>query len=160
MDITQYNKAARVWVYQANEPFADTDIAAVIERLADFMNNWASHGRQLTAGADLLHNRFVVLAVDETQGGGASGCSIDSSVAFLKQLGAAYERDLFDRMRFSYQTADGQVVTCSKDEFANKYAAGEINDTTIVFDPLVKTVDELANSFKKELQNSWHKRFV
>lgn len=112
----------------------------------------------MSAGAAILHERFVVLGVDESRAG-ASGCSIDSSVNYLKKLGAQYQRDLFDRMRFSYEL-DGQVFTVSREEFVTLYQNGDINDETIVFDPLVKTVAELQTNFRKPLKESWHVRFV
>ncbi|RMF01923.1 MAG: hypothetical protein D6772_04130, partial [Bacteroidetes bacterium] len=86
---------ARVWVYQADRPFAEEVVPEVEQHMRKFTQQWVSHNRALRAEAAVLENRFVVLAVDESQAG-ASGCSIDSSVAFLKKLGEVYERDLFD----------------------------------------------------------------
>jgi hypothetical protein len=155
---TDLSPTSRVWVYQANAPFASSEVEAVTTHLAAFAQQWVSHNNQLRAGAAVLHDRFVVLAVDESQSG-ASGCSIDSSVNFLKKLGTHYERDLFDRLRFSYEK-NGVVHTVGKDEFAALYAQGEINSETIVFDPLVKTLGELSAAFRKPLKDSWHARFV
>jgi hypothetical protein len=156
--IDALNSQARVWIYQANEPFANQEVAEVEHNLQQFAEQWVSHNNQLKAGAAILHARFLVLAVDETQAG-ASGCSIDSSVNFLKKLGAHYQRDLFDRLRFSY-VDNGAVHTVSKDDFAQLYQDGTINDETLVFDPLVKTVEELSSGFQKPLKDSWHSRFV
>lgn len=156
--IDALNPQSRIWVYQANEPFGKQEVAEVESNLQQFAEQWVSHNNQLKAAAAVLHERFLVLAVDETQAG-ASGCSIDSSVNFLKKLGAHYQRDLFDRMRFSY-VKEGEVHTVSKDEFARLYQDGTINDETLVFDPLVKTVGELSVGFEKPLKNSWHARFV
>lgn len=149
---------ARVWIYQAHTPFRAEDIAAVNAHLQEFARQWVSHNNQLLAEGTLLHDRFVVLAVDESQAG-ASGCSIDSSVKFIKQLGAQYDRDLFNRMRFSYEK-DGEVHTVSRDEFGALYASGAIHDDTIVFDTLVDTVEKLHAGFRKPLKDSWHARFV
>lgn len=149
---------ARVWIYQANEPFSSGAVPEIAQHVQRFAAQWASHSQQLRAGGAVMHDRFLVLAVDESQAG-ASGCSIDSSVQFVKQIGSHYQRDLFDRMRFSYEK-DGQVHTVSKDEFAQRYQQGEIDDNTIVFDPLVKTVGEMSTAFRKPLGQSWHARFV
>lgn len=157
-DLQQLSPNARLWVYQANEPFTAQDVPVVASNLEEFARQWVSHSRELRAGATVLHDRFLLLAVDESQAG-ASGCSIDSSVNFLKKLGAHYKRDLFDRLRFSYEK-DGTVYTVSKDEFARLYSNGTIDDNTIVFDPLVKTVGDLSTSFRKPLGESWHARFV
>ena len=149
---------ARVWIYQANEPFSSGVIPEIAQHVQRFAAQWVSHSQQLRAGGAVMHDRFLVLAVDESQSG-ASGCSIDSSVQFVKQIGSHYQRDLFDRLRFSYEK-DGQVHTVSKDEFAQRYQQGEIDDNTIVFDPLVKTVGEMSTAFRKPLGQSWHARFV
>ena len=82
-----------------------------------------------------------------------------ANVRFLQDLGSLYRRDLFNRMRFSYEQ-DGQVYTVSRDEFEAEYAAGKINDETTVFDPLVKNLGELKAQFKKPLKDSWHARSV
>lgn len=157
--INQFSSTARVWVYSANDPFSKQDIPNVQANLKAFAKSWASHSIQLSAAAELIHDRFVVLTVDESQAG-ASGCSIDSSVNFIKELGAQYNRDLFDRFRFSYIDNKNEVQTVSKDDFSDLYAKGEINDQTTVFDPLVNTVGALQMSFRKPLKDSWHKRFV
>ena len=157
--INKFSPTARVWIYQASKPFQESDIPAIEQQLQHFARQWVCHNEQLSSGAALLHNRFVVLAVDESSLS-ASGCSIDSSVSFVKQLGAQYHRDLLDRMRFSYMDKAGRVQTVNRDDFATLYANGEINDQTIVFDPLVKTLGELENSFEKKLADSWHSRFV
>ena len=158
-NIQNFAPSSRIWIYQANEPFQTSDIPMIESQLAAFAKQWVCHSEQLSSGAELLHDRFVVLTVDESQLG-ASGCSIDSSVTFVKQLGAQYNRDLLDRMRFSFIDKNGDVQTVSKDDFASLYSSGEINNETIVFDPLIKTVGELENNFQKKLTDSWHARFV
>lgn len=148
----------RVWVYQASAPFKTEDIPTIKEELKAFVDAWTSHNRNLKAHANLLHERFVVLMVDESSAG-ASGCSIDKSVYFLKQLQAKYGLNLFDRMRFSFKK-DGEVHTVDKDTFAALYQKAEINDETPVFDTLVKSKEELDRQLVKPLGESWHKRMV
>lgn len=151
--------SSRVWVYSSNKPFDKADVPALRQRLQAFAQQWVSHNRQLRADADVLHDRFVVLMVDETQAD-ASGCSIDSSVAFLKGLQAEYGVDLFNRMIFSYQDAQGQVHSVERDAFARLYATEQINDDTLVFDPLIATKQDLESAFVKKLSQSWHKRMI
>lgn len=149
---------SRIWIYQSNEPFPATKIPQIQQQVQDFAQAWISHNRQLRAHGDVLHNRFVVLMVDESQAD-ASGCSIDKSVYFLKNLQAQYGVDLFDRMRFSY-LEDEEVKTVSREEFAKLYSEGKINDDTLVFDTLVSNKGDFDNHFVKPLSKSWHKRMV
>lgn len=151
--------SSRVWIYASDKPFADAEVPELRTKLKYFAQQWVSHNRQLMADADVLHNRFVVLMVDESQAD-ASGCSIDKSVAFLKALQAEYGVDLFNRMIFSYQDVQGGVHSVDRDAFARLYATEQINDDTLVFDPLVATKADLDQAFVKKLSQSWHKRMI
>lgn len=148
----------RVWIYQANRPFEEKDIPGIREKVQAFAQSWVSHNRQLRALGDVLHRQFIVLMVDESQAD-ASGCSIDKSVYFLKQLQAEYGVDLFDRMAFTYMDGD-RVATAPRDEFARLYRQGRINDDTLVFDSLVSTKGDFGRAWLKPLGQSWHKRMV
>ena len=150
--------STRVWIYLANQPFKEEDIPVIRREAQAFAQSWISHNRQLRAHADVLHNRFIVLMVDESQAD-ASGCSIDKSVYFLKQLQAEYGVDLFDRMAFSFKDGE-EVFTVPREEFARLYQEGRINDHTLVFDTLVSTKEELDQKWLKPLSQSWHKRMV
>ena len=101
----QLPPSTRVWVYQSNKPFADGQVPEIRKHVQEFATKWVSHNRQLHSFADVLHNRFIVLMVDESQAG-ASGCSIDASVHFLQALQQHYQVDLFDRMVFSYKAGE------------------------------------------------------
>lgn len=149
---------ARVWVYQSNRPFTPDEIESLNRQLGNFARQWVSHNQLLKAGAQVVFDRFVVLMVDEGQLG-AGGCSIDRSVAFLKDLQAQYGMDLFDRMLFSY--LDGEkITTLSRDAFSKAYRDGTIHDATVVFDPLISDKLSFDRAFAKPLSESWMKRMV
>lgn len=148
----------RVWVYQSNKQFSSEIVPRLKQVVDQFAQNWVSHNRQLRAHGDVLHDRFIILAVDETQAD-ASGCSIDKSVHFLKQLESELGVDLFDRMTFAWKEGD-EVKTADQAAFSSLYQAGEITPNTLVFDNLVKTKGELEEKWLKPLNQSWHKRFV
>jgi hypothetical protein len=150
---------ARVWVYQSNRPFSEEETQQIENQVVEFTKNWASHGQKLATHGEILHNRFIVLMVDE-QLAGASGCSIDSSVRFLKQIEQHYNINLFDRFVFSYLNADNQAISVDSGTFATLYKTGEINDDTFVFDPLVSNKEALDTQFIKPLGKSGHKRMV
>ena len=156
--LAELPESTRVWVYQANKPFTSGDVPQIEDELSAFAERWISHNQALRASAAVLFDRFVILAVDESMAG-ASGCSIDSSVHFMQELGTSYQRDLFNRMRFSFEK-EGTVHTVSREEFEQLYSDGKITDDTPVFDPLVKNLSELKATFKKRLADSWHVRFV
>ena len=157
-ELSSFPPQSRVWIYQADRPFSEAEQAAIEPQLQSFAEQWVSHNRQLKAAGFVMHNRFVVLLVDEASAD-ASGCSIDKSVAFMKSLGAAYGRDFFNRLLFTYQS-EGQLHTVTRDAFEQLAAEGRIDADTLVCDTLVSTKAALDTQFMKRLADSWHARLV
>lgn len=150
---------SRVWIYGAERALSEVEVITIRAELQDFVANWVSHRRELDAAADVLHDRFLVIAVDESKAE-ASGCSIDGSVRFLQELGARLGIDFFNRMIFSYRDDAGAIHTVPREEFKVRYKAGQLENETIVFDPLVKELGELRQIFERPLEDSWHSRMV
>ena len=149
---------SRVWVYQSNRVFTGEELEKLSEDLSQFVDKWVSHNRALKAYGGVYHKQFVVLMVDESQAG-ASGCSIDSSVHFIKSLEAKFEVDFFDRMNFAFLENDA-VKTAHRLEFASLYQASKIDGNTLVFNNLVKNKEEFDSSWIVPLKDSWHVRMV
>ena len=159
--MTQYDllpEDTRVWIYQANRPLGDAEVNELRPALEQFADQWVSHNQQLRAFGGVFHKQFIVLMVDESQAG-ASGCSIDKSVYFIKQIENAFQINLFDRMTFTYKDGD-LIKSAHRDDFASLYNSGKINDDTLVFDNLVKTKKDFDQVWLKPLGQSWHKRMV
>ena len=76
---------SRVWVYQSDRCFDDSEIETINLLCFDFIKGWAAHGAPLKASFEVIDKYFLVLAVDQNIAS-ASGCSIDSSVKFIKDL--------------------------------------------------------------------------
>lgn len=155
---TMLPDTSRVWIYQSSRPFAADELPILRRHIEQFVESWVSHNRQLRAFGDVFHEQFIVLMVDESMAG-ASGCSIDKSVYFLKQIEQAYGVDLFDRMTFAYKEGD-TMRTAPREEFAALYKQGKISDETVVFDNLVNNKGDFDQNWLKPLAKSWHKRMV
>jgi hypothetical protein len=149
---------ARVWVYKSARPFSPEEQRLIGDRGAAFTATWAAHGAPLDATVEVLHDHFVVIAVDEQQAR-ASGCSIDKSVQFIQQLERDLQRTLTDRMVVVYEV-DGQVRTCRVDDIEDLLDAGELQAGTIVFDDLVGSKGDLDTRFRIPLKDSWMERFL
>ncbi len=162
MDLSTFNQmpdASRVWIYQSNRIFSKEEATQIQTRLDAFAEDWVSHNRALRAKAQLLESQFIVLMVDETQVG-ASGCSIDKSVHFMKRLQGELGVDLFDRMLFAYQKNENEIATADRDLFAKLFTEGAINNETLVFNHLVETKKDLNEKWLIPLKESWHANFV
>ena len=147
---------ARVWVYQSNRPFTETESEKIAGAIDAFVRDWASHSRQVSAGGALLYNRFIVLIADETAFT-VSGCSIDSSVHFVKQLAQQHGVDLFDRMNVAWKEGD-EVHGANRAGFEQAIEQSRVTEDTIVFNNLVQNKQQLLNNWQIPLKDSWHAR--
>lgn len=148
----------RVWVYKSALPFSAAQRTVIQERGAAFANEWATHGTSLYAAVEMLHDHFLVLAVDERQMM-ASGCSISSSVQFIQKLEHELGLQLLDRMVVLYEK-DGAVRSCRVPEVEDLLKSGEITGDSIVFDDLVSTKADLDARFRTPLRNTWMARYL
>lgn len=148
----------RIWIYQGNKPIPQEALPIVKDVLSRFAESWTSHNNRLNAYADVLLDRFVMLAADETRTG-IGGCSIDASVRFMRQLGEQLRIDFLDRQTFAWLD-DGQVRTATQEEFETLYQQGEIDDETLVFDNLVNTKEAFEKGWIKPLGKSWHHKLL
>jgi hypothetical protein len=148
---------ARVWIYQSTRPFTDIETVVLTSQINGFVGEWTAHRKTLLAAGGVYYNQFIILSVDESLNE-ASGCSIDASVYFVKDIENQYNVQLFERMNFAY--LDGETVkTVPSTAFPRLYTEGGITDDTLVFDNLVNTVGTLKTSWLKPLKTSWHRRF-
>lgn len=150
----QFSENSRVWIYQSNKELTADQNAQLEGQLNAFAQNWTAHNNQLKATAIVQYNRFIILVVDENQAG-ASGCSIDKSVRFMKDLENEYQINLFDRFNLAYRDGE-EIKSVSRNEFEELIKAGTITDNTIVFNNLVQTLAELNTKWEVPLKDSWH----
>ena len=148
---------ARLWIYQADRPLTEQEQAEIKPLLQRFAEEWSSHGTGLQASAELLHSQFLVLANNETAAA-ASGCSIDKSVAFVRELEQHLQVTFFDRTRLAFLKA-GAVELVPMQELKSKVSAGEIDENTLYFDTLVNNYGELQEAWPKPAGNSWLSRY-
>ena len=147
---------ARVWVYQTDKNLNDAEFIYVLETLEAQVNQWAAHGVPLVGSVKILHNRFIVVAVDEAQNQ-ASGCSIDASTRWLKELSAEMNINFFDRsIVFIHQDALHSVEML---KIKSLVAEGIIHPDTLIFNNLVANIGEFKNNWQVSAAQSWMKRY-
>lgn len=149
---------SRVWIYQSNREFSASEIEFISEKASEFIANWTRHGDNLKGSFTIKYNQFLILAVDENFNN-VSGCSIDASVRFIKQLENALQVDLMDKMNVTFK--DGDNINLIKlPQFQEFVKSDKINENTIVFNNLVATKEEFENNWEVPAKQSWHQRFL
>ncbi len=150
----QLSDNSRVWIYQSDRQLSEQETQQIQQHLNAFAAQWTAHNNQLKATGEVRYNRFLILTVDESQAG-ASGCSIDKSVHFMKQIEQAFAINLFDRFNLAYKEGNA-VLSLPRNAFEEKLASGEINSDTIVFNNLVPTLQDLRTKWEVPFKDSWH----
>ncbi|HTE01257.1 MAG TPA: hypothetical protein VK668_18350 [Mucilaginibacter sp.] len=150
----QFSEHSRVWIYQSDKELSDEQAAQILDQLSSFAAEWTAHNHQLKAKAEIRYNRFLILIVDETQAG-ASGCSIDKSVNFMKKLEQQFGINLFDRFNLAYREGE-QVLSLPRHGFEELLKEGKINKQTIVYNNLVQNLSELETKWEVPFTDSWH----
>jgi hypothetical protein len=140
MRIKDLNPESKLWLYQTNRPLNSTEITWLNEQLEEFTKQWAAHGNQLKAAGEVLNPYFVALAVDLTHEN-ASGCSIDSSVRFIKSVGEELKVDFFNRLKMWVEDENGEQNLMPFKQIIEQ-------SQNFVYNPLVEKVGDLDSKFK------------
>ncbi|MBL7883439.1 MAG: ABC transporter ATPase [Bacteroidia bacterium] len=156
--ITTMPENARVWVYQSNRILTEAEITTIKKAAELFIVDWSAHGATLKASFDILHNLFIVIAVDEQQAM-ASGCSIDKSVHFIKELELKLNLNFFDRLRVAYIQQE-EIKICHLSTFEELAKNNMVNEETIVFNNMVTTKRAFNHEWEVPLKNSWQSKIL
>jgi hypothetical protein len=145
MNLSDLNPSSKLWLYQSNRELNSTEIHWLNEQLAVFSEDWASHGTNLMAAAEVINPYFIAFAVDLSHAN-ASGCSIDKSVKIVKELGKELNVDFFNRLKMWVmdEKNNTQHVSFKKiNEFPDFY----------IYNPLVSTLGDLNTKFKLKVSD-------
>lgn len=128
-----YPHSSRLWVFGANRFLSRNEEEVIRKELDSFLRGWATHGKDLYGSFDILHDNFIVIAVDEDKVP-ASGCSIDTLTQFIKSLEKSLGISFFDRLK----------ILIKKDE---EYKRIHFSDLTQfpdwkMFNPMVSNVKD------------------
>jgi hypothetical protein len=85
----------------------------------------------------------------------ATGCSIDKSVALMKNIEEEFKINLFDRFDIAWRDKD-QIRSHNREDFEKSILKGDVHADTIVFNNLIQTVGELETKWEVPFKDSWH----
>ena len=150
---SHFDPASRIWIYQASRLFTLQEALEIEETLKNFSANWLSHGAKVKGAAHLFFGQFIIFLADETATG-ISGCSTDSSVRVIKELEKRFAVNMFDRNTLAFVVKDKvELLPITQLQYALDHHY--INGTTLYFNNLVLTKEELENNWIIPLNESW-----
>lgn len=133
------NSTSKVWTYTSDRILTNEEVEQIQSNANAFVKDWAAHGAGLEARALVYKNRFVILAVDESNVN-ASGCSIDSSVKFIKSAGNHFKIDFFKRTNMIVESESGELSDVHVSDLKNVHNA-------FVYNPMITTLSQLRNEW-------------
>lgn len=152
----QLPDSARIWIYQANRSLDFGEVESASAELMNFCSSWKSHGAEVKSSFQVFHNRFLVLAADETAMG---GCSIDGSVAVIRKLEQQFDVALLDRMLVGV-VLDGLIWTLPLKEFKERCMRGDIQADTLMYNHTISTKGQLDAEWLIPVAQSWAAKYL
>ncbi len=156
ISFTELPDQARVWLYQSERALTSGEQQIILDAGRRFIDQWVTHGQTLIASITVIDNFFIAIAVDDRNL--PSGCSIDSSVDFVRTIGNHLNLDFFGRTNIPLQV-DGKIELMPLAELKQKLKLGEIDHNTLVYNTLSANIAEL-KKWVIPLKNSWLARFL
>lgn len=148
---TQFPDSSRVWLYQSDRELSSEEINKLEKDLQTFAEEWAAHGNKMWAAAKVLNPYFSVIVVNDALVP-PSGCSVDASVKFIKELGQEMKVNFFDRMKVTLQEGEElkQIHFSELDE----------HQEALIFDPMISKLNELREEWPRPIEKSSFAKMV
>ena len=149
---------SRIWIYQSNRDFNESEIGIINDKTISFLDNWQAHGKDLECSYSIIDKRFIIIAVNESVNP-IGGCSIDFSLQLIKDISNTIGIDLLNRLVVNYRL-DNKVESLSLSDLKNKIKDGDFSPETIIFNTAINSKSELLNNFEIDIKSSWLSKFI
>ncbi|BDD00207.1 hypothetical protein [Persicobacter psychrovividus] len=151
----QLPASAKLWIYSLDRPLNQEETKQLEEATINFLNQWQAHGKDLKASMKIEENRFLILAVDESQAQ-ASGCSIDASAGFMRKVAEHFQLDPFNRTTLYFE---GQENGINMNGLKEEISVGNITENSLLFNTVVQSKGEFEQKWQIPARESWLSRY-
>jgi len=138
---------SRIWIYAAENKLTNDQENHILKSISDHLQNWEAHKVPLSAGVTILENRFIVVALDESENG-ASGCSIDTLQKLIQNLEKELSICLLNRLNVFCKIED--EILC----IPSFKLEGIVKANTLFYDLTIQKKSEL-HSYLKPISEGW-----
>ena len=149
---------SRIWIYQSNRDFNESEIGIINDKTTSFLDNWQAHGKDLECSYSIIDKRFIIIAVNESFNP-IGGCSIDFSLQLIKDISNTIGIDLLNRLVVNLKI-DNRLESLSLGDLKNKIKDGDFSPETIIFNTAINSKSELLNNFEIDIKSSWLSKFI
>ena len=149
---------AKVWIYQSDRNLSNIDIELIEREVKLFLNNWSSHNKEIESSFEIRYNRFIIIGLNENINS-ASGCSIDKSLNFIKDLQSLLKVNFLNRLDVAYKIGN-EINSISLSEFQTMIREKKLSKDSIVYNNMIDSKQSYINNWETTIENSWHKKFL
>ena len=153
-----YHPDSRIWIYASDRMISDEESREIDQLIQQFTREWTAHDKALKATGKVFFNRFVLLCVDESRTH-ASGCSIDTSVHFIRDLEKDFKLNLFDRLSICY-SENNSMQAMHFSRLKEYLEEGKFSATSTIYDTTLTRLGDFLESFMKPASESWIAKFL
>jgi hypothetical protein len=147
----------RAWAYVISGKLSDSELDQLLKAGKTFVEHWTAHEKKLTASFEIFNKRIILVKVNE-EATGASGCSIDKLIRFVKVSESMFGVELLNRQLVAYKNGDNiEVVHSSKiKELIDNHTLAE---NTLIYNTAIAIEDDIKN-WEQPLKNSWLNKYL
>jgi len=147
VEFSKISDESKVWIYSSEKKLNMNQIEYIENKISNHLVNWQSHKKDIEAAVNIVENRFVIIAVDETKVS-ASGCSIDSLYRLIQDIELQLSISLLNRLNV-YCVINDKIVCLPISNLKDK-----VDSSTLFYDLTINNKFQLSN-FLKPIKNSW-----
>jgi len=157
VDFESLSDQAKIWIYQSDRPLSESEIEYIEKNGRIFIEQWTAHGNDLKGALKTFYNQFLILGVDENHNA-ASGCSIDASVHFLKELEQSLGVNFFDRSKVAFLKNDS-VHLENFNKIKERIQEGKIDAEQKTFNNHIASKAQFDTGWITEAGQSWMAKY-
>jgi hypothetical protein len=152
----EFPNDARLWTFAATRRLVEDEGVRLLATTEAFLAGWAAHQTPLATAHEWRFDQFLFVAVDEAAAG-ASGCSIDALVTFVRELERQFEVRFTDHGSVWFRDQADAIQCVKREEFQQLVDGGTVGPNAMVFDNTIQTVGALRNGrWEVSASRSWH----
>tara|TARA_B100001287_G_scaffold276139_1_gene285942 strand:+ start:5808 stop:6272 length:465 start_codon:yes stop_codon:yes gene_type:complete len=147
VEFSKISDKSKVWIYSSEKKLNINQLAYIENKISNHLVNWQSHKKNIQAALDIVEDRFIIIAVDETKVS-ASGCSIDSLQRLIQDIELHLSISLLNRLNV-YCVINDEIVCLPISSLKDK-----VDSSTLFYDLTINSKFQLSN-FLKPIKNGW-----
>lgn len=152
IDFDIISNESKLWIYGSDKNLSFKQQNYILKNISKYLKEWKYHNNPLTSAVTILENRFLIVALDDTEHG-VGGCSIDSLQRIIIDLEQQLDISLLNRLNVFCKIGDD--IRCVPTFRLKEIANGD----TYFFDLTIQKKFQI-DSYLKPINQGWCSQYV